>query len=233
MVEIGKFLHGWIENSNAQNATDNAIKDNNEDKVDKHEEALQPTHGLAKRALLKYAQWANSIGLVKMGIPFNRFIAFSASYLCFLLIIVTLIIKPIFVESYDNNQDLKHNTIFRWTKLHYVILFYILALLEKDFEHFYRVKSVQRVLSNFWRVYDLTFHVLLLLYLLLRIILELVLKVDDCIVMRSDKIDNVSHDLNITSNAVQAIEFDCWMVQTTISVSGVLFATGNNDLSKH
>ena len=232
IVEIGKFLHSWLEDSNARNATQNVISDDNEDKKDEEEVDLQPKHGLAKRALLKYAQWANSVGLVKMGIPFNRFIAFSASYLCFLLIIVTLIFKPIFVETYNNNQDLKHNTILRWTNWHYVILFYTLALLEKDFEHFYRVKSVQRVLSNFWRVYDLTFHLFFLLYLFLRMILQLALNVDDCIGMESTEQNQVSMAPNITHISSHATEFDCWIVKTTFSISGVLFATGKNELLK-
>ena len=232
IVEIGKFLHSWLEDSNARNATQNVISDDNEDKKDEEEVDLQPKHGLAKRALLKYAQWAKSVGLVKMGIPFNRFIAFSASYLCFLLIIVTLIFKPIFVETYNNNQDLKHNTILRWTNWHYVILFYTLALLEKDFEHFYRVKSVQRVLSNFWRVYDLTFHLFFLLYLFLRMILQLALNVDDCIGMESTEQNQVSMAPNITHISSHATEFDCWIVKTTFSISGVLFATGKNELLK-
>jgi len=227
-VEVGKYIHNRIEESNAENATDNAINDNNEDVKDNKRVDLQPQHNIAKRALLKYAKWANNAGPVKMEIPFNRFIAFSASYLCFLLIIVTLIIKPIFLESYADEQDLKNNTILRWTNWHYVILFYVLALLEKDFEHFYRVKSLQRVLSNFWRFYDLTFHLFFLFYLVMRMVLQTTSKVDHCIGLGTTKMVVALASNNTHSNESDSFESDCWIVQTTLSVSGVLFAIGKS-----
>ena len=226
MVEVGKYIHSRIEESNAQNATDDAITDTNDHKSNRQSADLQPKHGVAKRAVMKYAQWANSVGLVQMGIPFNRFIAFSASYLFFLLIIVTLIIKPIFVESYKTEQDLKQNTLLQWTNWHYLILFYILALLEKDFENFYRVKSVHRVLSNFWRVYDLIFHMFFLFYLILRMILQLTNKMDDCIGMDTKEIRVEFDILSNRSNVSNDFGFNCGLVHTTLSISGVLFAIG-------
>ena len=225
-VEVGKYIHSRIEESNAHDA----ITDTNEHKSNRPSAELQPKHGVTKGALVKYAKWANNAGLVQMGIPFNRFIAFSASYFFFLLIIVTLIIKPIFVESYTTEQDLKHNTLLQWTNWHYLILFYILALLEKDFENFYRVKSVHRVLSNFWRVYDLIFHLFFLFYLILRMTLQLTNKMDDCIGMDKkqirEEVDIFRNDSYISNHS----EFDCGLVLTTLSISGVLFAVGMHRL---
>ena len=215
-----------MEESNAQNASNASLKNNN-DATEKPREDLQLNNdSAAKRALMKYAQWSKSVGLVKMGIPFNRFIAFSASYLLFLLIIMTLILHPIFVEKNSNNGKIEQVPLLKWTNCSYITIIYILALLEKDFENFYRLKSVHRVLSNFWRLYDLIFHLFFVFHFVLHFTLEMMDNVDHCTGRDANATSGEIDDATKGSNTSNEAEQNCDYIETILSLSGVLFAIG-------
>ena len=180
---------------------------------------------LAHQVIIRYARWANSVGLTKMGIPFNRFIAFSASYFLFLLIIITLILKPIM----EHRGYMEEHPLLNWTNCHYMILIYTLALLEKDFENVYRLKSIHRVLSNFWRVYDVIFHLFFVAHLILYLGLQMIPHVNTCITRTNDTADQpftkFMKDSNVTDVFIYK-EQNCAIVAVLLSVSGVVFAIG-------
>ena len=226
VVEAGKHIHSMMEESNAQNAS-NALLKNNKDPTENPRAELQLNNdGPAKKVLMKYAQWSNSVGLVNMGIPFNRFIAFSASYLVFLLIIMTLILHPIFMEKKRNTEKIEQVPLLKWTNCSYITIIYILALLEKDFENFYRLKSVHRVLSNFWRLYDLIFHLFFVFHFVLHLTLEMMDNVDNCTGRDTNATNGVIVDTNKGLETFNEAKQNCEYVETILSLSGVLFAIG-------
>ena len=219
MVETGKKINNRVEETHLENDTTTNAGNDTEDEVEKKEE--QTKDNFVQRSLTRYGRWAQKVNLVNMGIPFNRFIAFTASYLIFLMIIITLILKPI-VEHHDSSSTNEH-PLLKWTNCHYLILIYVLALLEKDFENFYRVKC--NVFSNFWRAYDLAFHLFFVLHLILHACLQMMKDVDRCIgkeaalAMTTMPRPNDSFGFNNLSH-------NCNTIQTTISLSGVVFAIG-------
>jgi hypothetical protein len=92
----------------------------------------------------------NTVGKFNLDVPLNRFIAFSWSYVFFLIVISDYLLTH---QTLDPEHPRRHFE-------EHTLACYIVSFVLKDVIKFatYRAKSF----SNFWRVYDFIWHFLLL-----------------------------------------------------------------------
>ena len=101
-----------------------------------------------------YAEWANGIGKISQDVPINRFINFTFSYAMFVALIILTIADP----SLQHFPD-KEKPNMRWVATRALLLAYILSFFYLDV--FIIVFFRKKVFARYWRIFDLTFHVLL------------------------------------------------------------------------
>ena len=216
IVHSGRMIEHEVEKRCTVNEAD-SIENGNAPAVKASTKKSVETSSCIIRALHSYGKWADGVGKVNMDIPFNRFLAFSFSYLVFLGLVIGLILEPILE---NHNPNVTSHTRFEWTKYHSFILLYILSMLQFDFVNFYKVRHNH--FSNFWRTYDLIFHLLFGVYLILHTSLIVMVSFETCI-------EPEDHTSKAPSNnsPVENVN-DCHRFRIVRSLSGVAFAIGNN-----
>ena len=168
--------------------------------------------GFVRRWLDMYANWSMRLE-ISQDVPFNRFIQYTFSYFIFLALLILLIINQASEREYDK--------IVHWSIYHSMIFLWIGSMLVADLFIFARLRM--NAFSNFWRVYDLLFHILLLSYLDADLIL---CAIDNNYFGaasqhhpgKNESQSNIAHDL--------AIGFESKERQAISAISNIMFALG-------
>ena len=80
--------------------------------------------------------------------------------------------------------------------------------------------------SNFWRTYDLAFHFLFGLHLILHLYLQAIIQSGNYCAIRKDNTHKATVYPKSNSTLSNDIDQNCSVIETKISVSGVIFAIG-------
>ena len=138
-----------LKDSSLENLPNNIKINRNARKIDDQRKTFVPSVG---NSLFIFGQKMNDSGKFNQDVPLNRFIAFSWSYLFFLMVLISYLL---FHEvQTDNNQSQN------WNKTNQIILtLYIFSFVLQDVNTIMVHKI--NAFSSFWRVYDYLWHFLL------------------------------------------------------------------------
>ena len=141
-----------LKSSSLENASGKTKIKRDSRKINKKDDGFIHSVG---STLLNFGQTLNDSGKFNQDVPLNRFIAFSWSYLFFLLVLVMyLLLHEALAEK---------NEFENWNSAGEILLtLYICSFILQDI---YTIMVHKRnFLSSFWRVYDCIWHLLLFCY---------------------------------------------------------------------